>query len=408
MRIVMVEASPKGGLIHYSYQLCRALADAGADVTLVTSQHYELADIPHNFTVANILNLWDPRASQPSNALLRKAQRAGRGLQYVAEWFHLLRYLDQERPDVLLFSEVRFAFEYHFLQRAVKLAGHSAAIVHDVEMFDVNPTSGDVVRSDADHMARYADIYNLFDDLFVHDQNNTERFIELYDVPAHRVHSIRHGTQELMLELATDRPAEEIRATFDIATDRPTVVFFGALTKYKGLRDLIQAFPQVNQESNAQLVIAGFPTKDMDINALKELAKDLNIDHAITWYLDYVPNDLVIPLIEQSNVTVLPYRAITQSGVLQLAFAAGTPVVVTRVGGLPEVVHDGETGFVVNPMDPNDLARGILDVVRQPNIANRMGERAKQLSQTVYSWDTVAETVLSAVTKKTPLTAKTG
>src|SRR5215211_8135411 len=58
LRLVLVEPNGSGGLIHYTYQLCTALANEGVDVTLITGKEYELAHLPHNFQVNNLLDLW--------------------------------------------------------------------------------------------------------------------------------------------------------------------------------------------------------------------------------------------------------------------------------------------------------------------------------------------------------------
>ena len=58
MSIFVVEQNGAGGPPHYAYQLCQALSGAGADVTVVTGQHYELADLPHSFTVEPRIRLW--------------------------------------------------------------------------------------------------------------------------------------------------------------------------------------------------------------------------------------------------------------------------------------------------------------------------------------------------------------
>jgi hypothetical protein len=61
MRIAVVEPIGQGGMIHYSYTLCRALQNQGVEVTLFTSSHYELSDLPHNFALDTGLRLWDAR-----------------------------------------------------------------------------------------------------------------------------------------------------------------------------------------------------------------------------------------------------------------------------------------------------------------------------------------------------------
>jgi glycosyltransferase involved in cell wall biosynthesis len=114
---------------------------------------------------------------------------------------------------------------------------------------------------------------------------------------------------------------------FGIAPGQRVVLFFGTITKYKGLEDLIRAFPAVHEATGARLVVAGFPAKDVDANALKALAAELGIAEHVAWFLDYVPIEWVATLMAISAVVVLPYRAITQSAVLHIAYACGRPVV---------------------------------------------------------------------------------
>jgi hypothetical protein len=80
MKLFVVEPLGTGGMIHYAYQLCTALAKEGVEVTLVTAHNYELADFPHNFHVEKRMRLWqmfDPASSQPPSGFL-----AGYGVNF--------------------------------------------------------------------------------------------------------------------------------------------------------------------------------------------------------------------------------------------------------------------------------------------------------------------------------------
>jgi glycosyltransferase involved in cell wall biosynthesis len=109
----------------------------------------------------------------------------------------------------------------------------------------------------------------------------------------------------------------------------------------------------------------------------------------------YVPNDELGALMGMARVVVLPYRSATQSGALQVAYAYGRPVVATRVGALPEVVEEGESGFVVAPESPAELAEAILKLVDDPEGAERMGNHARRLSETKHSWSTIAAGIVA-------------
>lgn len=399
LRIYVIEPLGQGGLIHYSFHMCRALQREGADVTLVTSTDYELDHLPHEFHLEKRMHLWNARQRSGAGKLERLARRGLRGARYVVEWLRLLRYLQQQKPDVILFGEIRFAFELHFL-RWLKSRGFILAdVVHDVRTYDTSSKSDAILKEDAAHLARYNEIYNQFDALFVHDRINYDLFLQLYDVPAERVTEIPHGANEIMLEMPPSHTPEQLRQQYEIQQDELVVTFFGTLTKYKGIEDLVRAFGAVHRATGARLVIAGYPAKDIDPAELRAIARADGMEEKIVWYLDYVPNEQVVPLMQISDVVAMPYRAITQSGVLQIAGACGKPVVATRVGGLPDVIEDGKSGLLVEPESPPELADAIIRVLNDAPLRVKMGGRARELAETRYSWRYVASRVLGALKK---------
>jgi glycosyltransferase involved in cell wall biosynthesis len=392
MRVYVIEGSGKGGMIHYDYHLCRALQRNGVDTTLVTSTAYELRNLEHNFKPVELLRLWDPRGSKsPRNPVLRIARRGIRAAQYVGEWLRLVMYLRREKPDVALFGEIRFAFEYYFL-RMLKASGLKlAAVVHDVQKYDFRPGAKDLVHTDQSYLEQFSKIYGLFDALFVHDRSNYDAFVNIYPaVPVQRIHQITMGGNEMHLETKPDRTPQQMRQELRIQPGQKTVLFFGGVTRYKGVDVLIKAFPIVKQATGARLVIAGFPAKDIDPNELKQMAADLGIADHISWVLDYVPNERVVPLMEISDVVAYPYRTITQSAAIQVAFASGKPVVATCVGGLADIIEDGKNGLLVPPENPQALGEAIVRILQDPEAAKSMGDQAKLLAENKYSWRSIA------------------
>ena len=279
---------------------------AGADTTLVTSTDYELADLPHNFHVARILRLWNPRRNVSTGALSGHARRIVRGALHALAWIRLVLYLRKQKPDIVLFGEIRFAFERFFLG-ALRLSGlRLVDIVHDVEAFDVRRGSSKVLVDSRSHIEKFASIYKLFSALFVHSRSNRQRFVDLYGVPRDRVHTIEHATGELLLSIPQQYDEVHLKSKLALPADRPIVTFFGTITKYKGVEDLIRAFPTVLANNAAHLLVAGFPAKDVDVGDLKSLVADLLITDDVTLYLDYVPNEWVATLMRFSDVVVLP------------------------------------------------------------------------------------------------------
>ena len=105
----------------------------------------------------------------------------------------------------------------------------------------------------------------------------------------------------------------------------------------------------------------------------------------------YVPNEEVEKYFVASDVVVLPYLSATQSGIVQIAFGFDKPVVVTSVGGLPDVVEDGVTGYVVPPGDPDALSEAMLEFFRE-GVAQRLREGVAKGKQR-FSWRHCRETL---------------
>jgi DNA-binding transcriptional LysR family regulator len=116
MKVAYLEPSGKGGMIHYAFQLCRALAASGADVTLITEKNYELAALEHSFRVETTIELWDPKppgrvSTAPWAVAWRKLRRVTRAVQYYREWLRQIRRIAQLQPDVVLIGDIRFPFD---------------------------------------------------------------------------------------------------------------------------------------------------------------------------------------------------------------------------------------------------------------------------------------------------------
>jgi len=141
-------------------------------------------------------------------------------------------------------------------------------------------------------------------------------------------------------------------------------------------------------------LIAGYPTKHMNIDELKAKIAGLNLTDHVILDLRYIPLEEVGALMGLATVAVYPYRSSTQSGALQVAYTFGRPVIATNTGGLPEAVEEGRSGFLVPPASPTDLAAKIVILLSKPELARIMGEYAHHLSETRFSWKSIARQIL--------------
>jgi glycosyltransferase involved in cell wall biosynthesis len=168
-----------------------------------------------------------------------------------------------------------------------------------------------------------------------------------------------------------------------LGIDGNTLLFFGLVREYKGLKYLLSAMPKVIERMKAHLLIVGEFWEDK--KHYLEMIKGLGIGSYVSIVDKYVPNEELGLYFSAADVVVLPYVDSTQSAVIQLAYGFEKPVITTDVGGLTEVVKDGETGLIVPSRDSMALAEAIvryfergLDSLFTANI------RAKKEG---FSWD---------------------
>jgi glycosyltransferase involved in cell wall biosynthesis len=401
-RVAVVEFLGRGGMIHYAYQLCRGLAGAGAEVELITDRDYELEGLPHDFKVRRLFRLWNPRpeggvawSNSPAARARRLARRALRAAAYYREWWRLVRLVRRERPDVVQFGEIRFATDLLPLLALRATGVRLSDVCHNVAPFDVSAASEKITKESGFYRAVFRRVYSCFDAVFVHSEVNRREFVRLYGGAPGRVHVIPHGNEGMFVGGEVDGgEGGTLARELGLKGGAPTALFFGTLTKYKGVEYLIDAFAVVRRRlPDAQLVVAGFPNPDVDVGALRERAGRLGLTDAVKFYLRYVPVEEVAGLFAASDVVVFPYLMIYQSGALQVAYSFAKPVVATDVGGLSEAVVHGETGLLVPPRDAEALGEAVAALLSDPVRARAMGGRGRELSETEYSWDGIAREV---------------
>ncbi|MDX2133938.1 MAG: glycosyltransferase [Saprospiraceae bacterium] len=177
----------------------------------------------------------------------------------------------------------------------------------------------------------------------------------------------------------------EARRQLNLPPDKPLVLFFGLIRTYKGLDLLLDAMPHC---PDVHVVVAGEPYGDWA--PYQSIIDRHGLSARVHLFLDFVPNQQVAAFFSATDLVVQPYRSATQSGISQIACHFEKPMVVTDVGGLPETVTDGKTGYVV-PADPVAIAGAIRTFFGAP--PPDMPE-ALLNAKARFSWRNLAQTLL--------------
>jgi glycosyltransferase involved in cell wall biosynthesis len=156
---------------------------------------------------------------------------------------------------------------------------------------------------------------------------------------------------------------EQARNSLNIPPHKNVLLFFGLVREYKGLEHIIVAMQSIVKHIDCVLLVVGefYESKQKHISLINDL---LLHDYVIV--IDrYVKNEEVPLYFCSADVVVLPYISATQSGIVQIAFSLRKPVITTNVGGLPEAVEDGKTGFIVEPQSPEQLSEAVIRYYRE-------------------------------------------
>lgn len=221
-------------------------------------------------------------------------------------------------------------------------------------------------------------------------QSDSVREDLLHFKPQAKFKQVPHPVYEIF---KTNFSKEAARQKLAIADDEKVILFFGYVRAYKGLNYLIDALPGVLKQLKVRLIIAGEFYDDE--KKYRQQIAGLKLEPNIILKSDYIPNEEVGLYYGAADVVVLPYVTATQSGIVQIAYNYDKPVITTNVGGLPEVVLDGKTGYIVPAQNAQALVDAIIQFYHENDSIDFAGNIREHKKQ--YSWDRLAGAIVKFV-----------
>lgn len=335
----------RGGIAHFTEMTVEVLAQRGHEVHPVSfSRQYPELLFPGK-------TQFEPDADPPD--AVRNTPRVLDSINPVS-WFRTGFHIRDLAPDAVVFQYWMpfFAPAYGVVARGLQrhygipsVAVVHNALPHERHLFDaalsryfLRACAGHIVMSDA--VAE--DIWDLCG-------------------PSALVEQIEHPVYQ---RFGDPIPSSAARERLGLPAEAPVLLFFGFVRAYKGLQVLLEAMPAIRHAlPEVHLVVAGEAYDDPA--RYHAIIEQHGLGDCVTWHDGYVPSEDVPAYFSAADLVVQPYVTATQSGVAQIAFHFETPMVVTDVGGLAEVVPDGEAGLVVPPQSPDALAEAVVRYARE-------------------------------------------
>lgn len=373
IRVLMIEPGGWGGICHYSYNLCQALAQGGAHVHMLTAEPYELIDQPHHFEVSTHFDA-NSSYGQKIRAVIDFYRTYRPHIIHVQSTF-------SARKDWLAFAVAKI-FKIPIVYTAHNVLPHDAS------------------ESEARGMKwAYGKLYAYASHIIVHSEDSRATITALFSPPEQKMSVIPHGNY-VFAESDEVRSKDISRRYLKLGVENRYILAFGTIRPYKGTEDLLDAFAEIASKfTDTHLLIAGKPI-GQDPNDLIAHIERLNLENRVIFRPDYIALEDIAHYFEACDIAAYPYHAIYQSGALQLAYAFARPVVATQVGAFPETVDAGKNGLLVPPRDPKQLAAALSHLLSAPSTQlDEMGKHSRHLADTRYAWPSVAKSTLAIYEK---------
>lgn len=268
----------------------------------------------------------------------------------------------------------------------------------------MGPCLGTVLRVARFFLGKSLKITGLVDNIIPHEKRPGDRIFARYFVGAcddfvvmshsvgeeirlfNRSKPVRFAPHPVYDNYGSSMKKSDARQQLGIDPGVKLVLFFGFIRKYKGLDLLLEAMAL---SPDIHAVVAGECYEDWDF--YQKIIEKYGLADRLHLHVDFIPAEQVRVFFSAADLVVQPYRTATQSGISQIAYHFEQPMVVTKVGGLPEIVTDGVSGYVVEP-EPGAIAAAITDFFEhQREDSFREGVR---LEKERFSWEYLGEQLL--------------
>lgn len=366
----------------YAFGLSMALVSRGMCLDIIGSDEVDCPEM-HSTPKLTFLNLQNGRRRDTSLVSMM--------YKVLIYYALLLRYAAIAKPRIF---HILWNNKFQLLDRTL-LMGYYKLLGKQVVLTAHNVNAGK--RDSTDSLLNRVTLkiqYQLADHIFVHTQKMKNELIGEFGVVERAITVIPFGINNSVPD--TDLTPGQAKRRLGIRDSERTILFFGNIGPYKGLEFLVAAFQRiVDKNADYRLIVAGKLRGGSEKyweEIQRTISRDASRDRVIQ-RIEYIPDQETELYFKAADVLVLPYKQVSQSGVLFLGYNFGLPVIATDIGSFGEDIIESKTGFVCRSGDPVELAKAIERYFESDLFENLNSCRVeiKKYARTRYSWDIVGE-----------------
>ena len=221
--------------------------------------------------------------------------------------------------------------------------------------------------------------------LITHNEFSKNQMLDLFKGIDKNVAVIPHGNYLPFIETAKDQDSS--RQYLGIPKDKKVLLFFGMIKKIKGLEILLNSLQEVKKvHPEIVLLIAGKSWED-NFDVYQEIIDRKNLNENCIIHNKYIPSEDVAHYFCSTDLSVLPYKRISQSGVLMMAMSYNSAVLTSDLLPFTELITNNETGFLFKSEDVESLSDKIISVLKDDSSVSKVREKGMDLIKTEYNWN---------------------
>lgn len=356
----------------YNFCLMSLFRENQIPIRFFTSKFLWESDFP-NAPYSNIYFFQKSTKLCETANLSQKFRQVLRALEYPIDLLRLVGYVKSEKPQIVHYNWIRLPkMDYLFIRY---LKSKNIKVIYTAHNF-LPHNSEDRFFKD------YFKIYKSIDIIITLTEYVKNLIVQKMGVSEEKIIVVPHVNYAPIVQFYCKNPnVKEAKKN----VEQKTILFFGSISPYKGLDILIRSFKRVKESyPNCILKICGNSSEDF--SKYNNLIENLEIDNdSIKLDIRFITMRESIEILKEADLVVLPYKNSSQSGVIPFANTLGVPVVATRVGGIPEMIKEGVSGYCIKPDDPDSLAEKIVELLQNPQKLYNLKQGAYEASEEIFS-----------------------
>jgi D-inositol-3-phosphate glycosyltransferase len=375
IKVCMIEPiGGHGGNELYDFGLCEAISKQGIEVTLYTCDE----------TTLDEKFCFNTKVKKYYKAIYRNDNKLLRGIRYVKGTLKSLLDAKSSGNKISHFHIYGFSYLEYLNLFLFKKAGFKiVATIHDVEKLS------DLFVSRSQEV--YKKFFNLIDAFIVHTKftmNELKRYVP--EIEKKKIYIVPSADRDFLFNKDIEKKKARKELDLQLPDDALLILFFGQIKQVKGLDVLIRAFSEINKSiPNSYLLIVGKEWKT-SFTEYEKLIKELKIDQTkIIKNIKYIENKKVPLYFKASDIVVLPYKKVYNSGVVVRAMDYATPIIASDLEPFKEVIEHGHNGLLFKNGDYKDLVKKIEILASDINLREKLKDNARNLINKKYSWEVI-------------------